>query len=255
MAHPRHGGACGACAQQAGRDRWRAEHEFLSGGRGGRELPPLDVERFLSFVGEPDPIMGCMEWAGATKDSGYGIFTEHYHQRAAHRLAYALAHGEVPAGKWVLHSCDNPPCCNPDDLYLGDHDQNMDDMVARKRSRKGERHHAGKMTNEKVAALRAAYADGASPAQLAHQYDIAVSMSLRIATGRAWVHLPGVAARTHLEATPRGERHPDARLTEDDVRSIRQRASEGYAVLAREYGVTRQNIRAIVTRRTWKHVA
>ncbi len=36
----------------------------------------------------------------------------------AHRLAYMLAAGAVPAGKKIKHRCDNLPCCNPKHLYV-----------------------------------------------------------------------------------------------------------------------------------------
>ena len=56
----------------------------------------------------------------------------------AHRVAYYIAYpGSVTLrrgdGLFVLHHCDNSLCCNPRHLYLGTHNDNMRDMVVRKR--------------------------------------------------------------------------------------------------------------------------
>jgi len=51
----------------------------------------------------------------------------------AHRLAYVLAKGPVPAGMVVSHVCDNPPCCNPDHLVARTEKGNMRDAVAKGR--------------------------------------------------------------------------------------------------------------------------
>ncbi len=49
----------------------------------------------------------------------------------------------------------------------------------------------------------------------------------------------------------------NAKLTEDEVVEIRRLRSGGerFAVLASTFGVTRQNIEAIVSRRSWRHLA
>ena len=51
----------------------------------------------------------------------------------AHRMAYEVAKGDIPEGMHILHSCDNPKCCNPAHLRPGTHQENMDDMQARGR--------------------------------------------------------------------------------------------------------------------------
>jgi hypothetical protein len=61
--------------------------------------------------------------------------------QGTHRIAWMVTHGPIPPGKWVLHHCDNPPCCDagapgdPDSgcLYLGDHERNVADKVERGR--------------------------------------------------------------------------------------------------------------------------
>lgn len=64
-------------------------------------------------------------------------------------------------------------------------------------------------------------------------------------------------ARIYKERMPRGEGHFMAKLTEDDVRAIRNRHAAGEKVrqLADEYHVCRQGIEAIIKRKNWKHVA
>jgi hypothetical protein len=52
----------------------------------------------------------------------------------------------------------------------------------------------------------------------------------------------------------RGELHPNAKLTADDVVSIRRMARDGatYGSLASRFGVTQRNVAYIVRREAWK---
>lgn len=54
----------------------------------------------------------------------------------AHRALYILEVGPIPAGLLVCHSCDNPPCCNPDHLFPGTVKDNQEDMSRKGRGRK-----------------------------------------------------------------------------------------------------------------------
>jgi len=81
-----------------------------------------------------------MLWSGALNFYGYGQFSFEGRTWSAHRLAYEIANGPIfqDAKKWwVLHKCDNPACCNPNHLYLGDAKDNVNDMIDRKRQRMG----------------------------------------------------------------------------------------------------------------------
>ncbi len=56
----------------------------------------------------------------------------------AHRVAWIMTNGSIQSTKiLVLHKCDYKPCCNPNHLYLGSHEQNMTDTLARSNERRG----------------------------------------------------------------------------------------------------------------------
>jgi predicted DNA-binding protein YlxM (UPF0122 family) len=57
-------------------------------------------------------------------------------------------------------------------------------------------------------------------------------------------------------ANRRGENHPKAKLTNEQVRIIRELYSKGFStnVIARNFKVSVWNIEEIVKRRTWTHI-
>jgi hypothetical protein len=95
----------------------------------------LDAEFFtkVTIVGE------CWEWKGKRQrpsrvsPGGYGIVRRFGRALFAHRYAYELRVGPIPSGTLILHSCDNPPCVNPDHLSVGTQSKNIADMWARGR--------------------------------------------------------------------------------------------------------------------------
>jgi predicted DNA-binding protein YlxM (UPF0122 family) len=54
----------------------------------------------------------------------------------------------------------------------------------------------------------------------------------------------------------RGENHPKAKLTNEQVRIIRELFKQGFStnVIARNFKVSKWNIEEIVKRRTWTHI-
>jgi hypothetical protein len=87
------------------------------------------TERFMAKVEVVES--GCAEWRAALHRDGYGKFTFGRKTIAAHKAAWLIFRGEVPAGKWVLHTCDNRKCVNLDHLYLGTPSDNVRDKIER----------------------------------------------------------------------------------------------------------------------------
>ena len=75
----------------------------------------------------------CIEYQGAKNRAGYGVLPKAVNgSRLAHRAALADRLGRPVVGV-VRHSCDNPPCVNPDHLLEGTQRDNVNDAVERGR--------------------------------------------------------------------------------------------------------------------------
>lgn len=95
------------------------------------------AERFWSKVDIRD-IDECWVWTRSLKAKGYGQFRVHpapASPQTASRVAWQLANGPIPDGLFVCHACDNPPCCNPNHLFLGMPIDNTRDMIRKGRAR------------------------------------------------------------------------------------------------------------------------
>lgn len=76
---------------------------------------------------------GCWLWTGATNNRGYGAVSVSKNRAAlAHRHAYQMVRGEIPAGLTIDHLCARKTCVNP---------WHMEPVTARENSIRGDRHY------------------------------------------------------------------------------------------------------------------
>src|SRR3972149_12256458 len=149
-------------------------------------------EKFWSYI-RKSPSDECWEWVGAKTPLGYGHLSIKRKKVYAHRIAFFLANGYLPAGLCVLHKCDNPGCVNPNHLWLGTYKDNTHDMFEKGRGnrtgklvRKPFRGQAKKLTLEQAREIRAAYIPNRNVSDLAKKYGVSKSLICRIAKGKTW---------------------------------------------------------------------
>ncbi len=125
----------------------------------------------------------CWPWIGSRIPNGYGQVKYHGQAYTAHDLAYILTNGPIPSGMLVMHSCDNPPCCNPAHLSAGTNLDNSRDMVKKNRHINicGERHWNAKLTDEQVRTIRK---DIRRPCIVAKEYGVSPTHVSYLKSGR-----------------------------------------------------------------------
>lgn len=158
----------------------------------------VDVRRFWAKV---DKTGECWVWRGYTSipspgmSKGYGLVYVPRHLGnyvRAHRAAWRLCRGPIPDGLFVLHHCDNPPCVNPDHLFLGTHADNAKDRTMKGRSRgpRGELSGRTSLTVADVLAIRGRLASGESQSSVAASFSVSASCIAGIGRRQRWVDVP-----------------------------------------------------------------
>jgi hypothetical protein len=175
--------ACDKC----GKGRWVSPYKIGKVCKNCRRKY-FTVEELLRLNSCVNPLTGCVEWTGWRDKDGYGRYVFNRVKITAHRASYELNFGKVPKGLFVLHKCDNPPCFNPDHLFIGTIQDNVDDMKKKGRAPnfKGEKNPQAKLTSENVIFIRNSEL---CPSDLAKMFGVSFATIYDAIKGRTWKHL------------------------------------------------------------------
>ena len=178
-----------------------------------KPLPQLSSKNITNFKKYID-VRGadeCWPWKISKNKDGYGKFIIHFPGTLgspdsartffSSRIAFYVYYGRDPYPLLVLHTCDNPACCNPRHLFLGTDLDNKRDMASKGREArglrsgvhthperfpKGESHYAAKLTKKDVDEIRSAYSCGYSQYEIAERFEVTRSNISRIVNNETW---------------------------------------------------------------------
>lgn len=130
----------------------------------------------------------CWIWKGRVFEKhGYGEFFLNGSKTTTSRAMWILTKGD-PGTSLVCHTCDNKLCVNPEHLFLGSHQTNMDDKVAKNRQSRlfGDKNPSSKLTVEDVRKIRTDLAKGKRQVELAREYGVTQKLISEIKLRRIW---------------------------------------------------------------------
>jgi len=121
---------------------------------------------------------------------GYAEISHNGKKKRTNRVSYQVFKGEIPENLFVCHTCDNPSCVNPDHLYLGTHQDNVNDKLDRRRQPRGEEIKLAKLTEKDIIKIRELFQEGSMTQQeIADQYGVCQTTISRVILNQTWTHL------------------------------------------------------------------
>jgi len=177
--------ARGYCTNHYNQKRYHGTIELKKPNHGNMNVE----ERFFYNIKKMEN--GCWEWQGSTSKYGYGQMTYKGQRRYTHRVSYMIHNNvELETKDIIMHTCDNPPCCNPEHLKKGTHAENTQDMLNKKRNKVGEEFTKTILTEEQVLEIRKLYKKWKySMARLSKEYGVSHSTIQKIINRESWKHI------------------------------------------------------------------
>lgn len=198
---------------------------------------PADPERLWSKIDRSGS--GCHPWLACRSAQGYGRLSVGKRSVFAHLIVLAILKGQPRINQIGLHSCDNPPCCNPDHLRWGSYRRNTAEAIRRGQRTRG---WDTKIDDETADLIRSLY-PSQTQQQLAKRFGVTQPTISNIVSGRSHVR----------PRTRAGENNPSRKLSQAEAIAILEyRGPLRQVDLGRLYGVSQSAVSRIVRRAAWR---
>ena len=146
---------------------------------------------------------GCVVWTASTI-GGYGRLAHRGKNCRATHVSWFLKYGVWPK-KFLLHTCDNPPCVKISHLFEGTHQDNVKDMIKKGRHAKGTKIAQSKLSEEDILEIRRLTEEERWTAkQLGIKFQVHPGTIAAIREARGWRHVaqePTVKLKKKLPCT------------------------------------------------------
>jgi HNH endonuclease len=106
--------------------------------------------------------------------------------RKQNTAGWKLAYGKIPTGLCVLHKCDVRACVNPEHLFLGTQNDNVQDCKNKGRIARGAEHHQAKFSETDVLSIRS---DQRMLCTIAQEYSVSIESISAIKRRKTWNHI------------------------------------------------------------------
>jgi len=230
-------------------------------------IPDRYVRRIWNKVQIPSDLNDCWNWTGACDRDGYGRINVNTKSYRSHRLIYEMYNGYFNQNLEVCHKCDNPRCVNPNHLFLGTLQDNMDDKVSKNRQVQGSRVNTAKLSENDVYDILSGIQSGKYKNQtvIRKKFGFTATGISDMMCGRTWKKLTERIC-TELNTTLNNLRikstkdtsvyNSRGKLSDNDVRTIRLLLSQGQSgnSIAKQFGITAAGIYRIRDGKAYKHV-
>ncbi len=134
----------------------------------------------------------CWNWLGCYNNSGYGQVRIDRKSILVHRFSWEIHKGKIPDEMCVLHKCDNPFCVNPNHLFLGTNQDNINDKMNKNRQPdlKGEKNGNSKLTLDQVKHIKQLCYEGKFlQKEIAKMFNMSYSLISDINKNKIWRHV------------------------------------------------------------------
>lgn len=200
----------------------------------------------------------CWIWKGGLDGSGYPRIRCQGKRYRAHRLSLAAFRNQQLGQLLACHHCDTPTCVNPEHLFLGTTQDNVNDKIEKNRINpaKGNNHWKSKLKENDIIHIFLLNAQKVPYSDIAKRFSVSDACISDIISRNTWKH---VSVPLHLLGIPKtlkpiqrkvkppkkepkwrkGENHPGSKLTDKNILEIFQLKANGALCkeIAEQYGI------------------